>query len=98
MMDYNKLIEQLRSTESRSKRAMLNAAAAAIETLMAERDDVLDFIKYYFMCEKCIHGQTPHPDCRDDSDCGYCTSKTCVCCQCRDMDKWEWCGARKEEE
>ena len=93
MMDYNKLIEQLRSTESRSKREMLDDAAAAIETLMAERD----IMKRYLDCEQCIHGQTPHPDCRDGCDCEYCTSKTCVCCQCRDMDKWEWIGFQREE-
>ena len=95
-MDYNKLIEQLRTTESRSKRATLDSAAAAIETLMEERDTAMGFIKRYCECEQCIHAQTPHPDCRDDCDCEYCTSKTCVCCQCRDMDKWEWKGLERE--
>lgn len=97
-MDYNKLIEQLRSTVSRSKRELLDNAADAIGTLMVERDAALGFIKSYCGCEQCIHGQMPHPDCEDGCDCEYCTSKTCVCCQCRDMDKWEWCGLQEGEE
>lgn len=38
-MDYNKLIEQLRSTESRSKRELLDAAADAIDGLLTELEE-----------------------------------------------------------
>lgn len=123
-MDYNKLIEQLRTTQSRSKRALLDSAADAIETLLqeaernlegmnalkahlydvelvelpkikAERDAVMGFVKRYCECDQCKHGYT-HPDCKDDCDCVYCTSETCVCRRCRDLDKWEWKGLERE--
>lgn len=97
-MDYNKLIEQLRSTESRSKRKMLDDAAAAIETLLMERDAAIADIKHRDGCEVCKHVKSNDPFCMVyDCDCEFCTSELCVCRHCRDEDKWEWRGPQREE-
>ena len=53
-MDYHKLIEQLRTTESRSKREMLDAAADTIEAAVA---DIEDLLWLNGNCEYCKHGR-----------------------------------------
>lgn len=84
-MDYNQLIEQLRSTESRSKRAMLDDAAAAIETLMAERDAAVADLK---ACSNnsCVM-------CKWFDGNNHCTAEE----PCSPNDNWEWRGLQRED-
>lgn len=95
MMDYNKLIEQLRSTVSRSKRELLDNAAAAIETLMAELEALKEDVKCSSLCDSCKHNNCI-PKC--NLDCIACPhAGECPCVNCFDESCWEWRGQHREE-
>lgn len=90
---YEELIEQLRNTESRSKRFLLDAAADAIERLSLELDVVVDDVKSAgrigVVCYFCAHlaagGESVY---RPDEP--YMS----VCMQCGDdYDGFDWRGA-----
>lgn len=85
MEDYKKLVEQLRSTVSVSKRRMLDAAADMIEA-MEDEIKRLDTD-----CCACRHNQT-RPQCDDVIGLCYECPFDCPCSTCRDNSNWEWRG------
>ena len=86
MSDYTELITALRSTESRSKRVLLESAADAIEQLVKERDAAIHDL------DMAVCGQESYP-------CQYCANYGIapinvddVCKTCTDCENWEWRG------
>lgn len=92
---YKELVKQLRSTESRSKRKMLDDAAAAIEGLMAELEALKEDVKCSCLCDSCKHNNC-FPDC--NCDCMACLHVgECPCMNYDENNCWEWRGLQKEE-
>lgn len=84
MTDYTTLITRLRSTESRSKRELLDSAADTIEALIAELRSIGD-------CTTCKH--MGEENC--EYECVKCKEK-CVCYRCMDGSLHEWRGVQHD--
>lgn len=85
MMDYKELIRRLDNC-GEFDGDLLDAAAEAIETLLAERDAAVDDLR---------HGPH-HSTCKYGKHCDYISAVTGFpdCCAC---DGWEWRGPQKED-
>lgn len=88
MEDYKKIVEQLRSTPTRSKRKLFDAAADLIEKMEAEIKRLdLD-------CRSCRHNHEK-PQCAEtDYPCDECPFD-CPCATCGDNSNWEWRGGNE---
>lgn len=84
MEDYKKIVDQLRSTKSESKRKLLDTAADLIERLVAKCKE-LDRD-----CNACAHIEVMVPCEATDKFlmCDTC-DMDCVCKTCRDNSNWE---------
>ena len=89
-METRDLIAALRSTKSRSKRALLDEAADTIEALITD----LVRSESRVLCDFCTRSHTPAPCELADFDCSGCTHD-CPCKDCVDGSKFEWRGVRR---
>lgn len=90
-MNTQELINALRSTQSRSKRALLDAAADTIEALLEE-------LRVSVPCLVCAHhGEDDERCAAGDYDCSKCAQK-CPCLDCNyPYNHFEWRGINGEE-
>ena len=86
-MVVKELIDKLRSTQSVSKRALLDEAADVIEALLADLKNIA------YDCACCVHAGKTRPCENTDYMCVECPFE-CVCKTCRDNSNWEWRGIR----
>ena len=85
-MDYNFLIEILRNEGMVKTKDDIDAAATAIETLLAERDGLCDIIRRKYpqsLNRECIHYDACYEDAVKNKKAGM----RCLSCK-----KWEWRG------
>ena len=97
-MNCKELVSELRSTESRSKRELLDNAADAIEKLHESLAYCLRLSSD--CCTYCIHGEEPQPceSAAENIDCDECELH-CRCFECvRGDSKFEWNGRMPGEE
>ena len=90
-----KLVKQLRSTVSVSKRKMLDAAANTIEKLLAEVAEfdaaVAELKELDVDCLVCDHNHRTAPCEGTDYLCDDCPFE-CPCKGCKNNSKWAWHG------
>jgi hypothetical protein len=73
------------------------ALEGALKQAEAERDAAIADMRPKYNCDICKYTREGVEDCVTyDGDCAVCKSKKCVCRNCRNENKWEWRGARKE--
>lgn len=86
MTDYTELITRLRETESRSKRKLLDEAAATIEAMAADMKRAVDTEDG--VCIVCKHYIT--------TAVGGC-KRPCKCWLCKRGNLFEWRGVQEEK-
>lgn len=84
-MDYKELIRQLRDTSNCDILDYVDDAADAIETMLKEKDLLLEHLKQSYGCSSCKH----IAKCELEEPCFDCKRSV------GENDRWEWSGFKK---
>ena len=77
--------------KQRCQENLLDKAAEAIERLIAEKLELLGYVKLFAGCDMCRHSNYCKTDCPCD-ECEQDVKENCYCKDCERGSNWEWRG------